>query len=154
MSTLGTTFYINKKAFHPELVGPNTPYQTKIDWLEEHATRVGLRVNAGYYCFDCKQTLCSDGPTAIHAGRAAWFDHCPKCKVEAPPDVDFAAGPIHQAKSFFWYITLQELKKLVGKSKKSLILDSDGRDYNLDDFTSALKKIQFQFNSENELIAG
>lgn len=147
-----TSFYISTSSFHPELVGPDTPYPSKIEWLEDTATKVGLQVNAGLYCYDCNQTLCSDGPTAIHSGRPSWFDHCPGCGTEAPKHPEIAEETIRQAKSFFWQIALSELKDLVGKSK---IEDSDGREYTLKELlTHVSKRCQFEFNTDGELIAG
>ncbi len=40
---------------------------------------IGKRSAAGYYCWDCRQTLCMDGEANVNSCRSRWYDRCPKC---------------------------------------------------------------------------
>jgi len=150
-----TSYYIIKPGFKSSDVGPGSPYIAKVDWLEDHAQRIGLRTDAGYYCFECNQTLCSDGPSQIHTGRASWFDHCPKCEAAVPANLATSAGPVLIAKSFTWELPKTELKELLKGTKKKVIEGSDGREYTRAEFLEFIEeKCRFQFDDEGELIAG
>ena len=43
---------------------------------------VGKMSAAGYYCFDCKISLCKGGWEEVHSSESEWFDKCPKCGKE------------------------------------------------------------------------
>lgn len=53
-----------------------TNYYQILDGKKYH---IGKMSAAGYYCFDCKITLCKDGPYKVHKDESKWFDRCPKC---------------------------------------------------------------------------
>jgi hypothetical protein len=45
---------------------------------------IGKRSAAGFYCFDCRVTLCSQGESAIH-DNGHFHDACPKCGTKPRP---------------------------------------------------------------------
>lgn len=40
---------------------------------------IGKRSAAGYYCWDCKTTLCKNGEADVHKSESEWYDKCPIC---------------------------------------------------------------------------
>ena len=70
-----------------------------------------------------------------------------------PPNPANSAGPIRYAKSFFWDLDRDVLKKRV-TAKGTVIEDSDSRNYTLDEFLAAVEKCQFQFTHSGDLLAG
>ena len=46
---------------------------------------LGKRSAAGYYCWDCKTTLCKKGEEGVHNSESEWYDKCPICG-KAPID--------------------------------------------------------------------
>ena len=40
---------------------------------------LGKRSAAGYYCWDCKTTLCKNGEEGVHCSESEWYDKCPIC---------------------------------------------------------------------------
>lgn len=39
---------------------------------------IGKRSAAGWYCWDCKITLC-ESEEMVHTGKGKWYDACPVC---------------------------------------------------------------------------
>lgn len=52
---------------------------------------IGRRSAAGYYCWDCDDTLCVLGKEWVHR-EARWYDRCPHCGQgkQDPPTYDAA----------------------------------------------------------------
>ncbi len=40
---------------------------------------IGKRSAAGFYCWDCKVTLCAQGDSKVHYDESSWYLECPKC---------------------------------------------------------------------------
>ncbi len=84
---MGTNFYLNSKKY------------------DEYEGHIGKRSAAGWYCWDCKRTLCMEGESYVHkackqvyiypppptvcpryCGGGHWFDECPDCGVKVPTE--------------------------------------------------------------------
>lgn len=49
-------------------------------WIDVlNKTHIGKRSAAGFYCFDCKQTLCKSGKRYVNYEASQWHRCCPKC---------------------------------------------------------------------------
>ena len=59
---------------------------------------IGKRSAAGWYCYNCKITLCVQGQSGIHFD-SIWYDRCPKCNAE--PDLKSKTG-VRSTCSFTW----------------------------------------------------
>lgn len=85
---MGTNFYwLVEHQESKDIVLPTgkTVYRSSgIDHMDPNY-HLGKRSGAGFYCWDCRITLCKEGPEGIHKGsikddpRLRWFDACPKC---------------------------------------------------------------------------
>ena len=40
---------------------------------------IGKRSAAGFYCWDCRKTLCKDGDKGVHQHASGWHETCPVC---------------------------------------------------------------------------
>lgn len=75
---MGTNFFLDNFIYDFEdgLYVPDD--QTGRDHMDP-AGHLGKRSAAGYYCWDCGQTLCQGGDKKVHHGKSSWWDSCPKC---------------------------------------------------------------------------
>ena len=46
---------------------------------DEVAFHLGKRSAAGWYCLDCRVTLCMGGNDKVHDGPTLWYPTCPQC---------------------------------------------------------------------------
>ena len=52
--------------------------QPSID-RDDPQIHIGKRSAAGFYCWDCNETLCAGGKSQIHQSTHGFYDACPKC---------------------------------------------------------------------------
>ena len=71
---MGTNFYTNPPGDFGDIL---------TEKLDKHSPKyhIGKRSAAGWYCWDCGITLCKEGNTKVHAGKADWHHFCPICGV-------------------------------------------------------------------------
>lgn len=50
----------------------------------ENDNHIGKCSAAGWYCYDCNQTLCKAGEKGVHESQSDWDDKCPECDL--PPN--------------------------------------------------------------------
>lgn len=79
---MGTNFFLDKFVYDFEDGRYMQDDQQKRDHMDP-AHHLGKRSAAGYYCWDCGQTLCLGGPERVH-GNDGWLDSCPKCGKYPP----------------------------------------------------------------------
>ena len=48
-------------------------------YLVRNHEHIGKRSAAGFFCFDCKKSLCKMGEFAVHHDTSAWWNECPEC---------------------------------------------------------------------------
>lgn len=122
---------------------------------------IGKRSAAGYYCWDCEQTLCIEGEQAIHSGNQTWYVKCPKCGEEIMEE-DFnesAAGRelgfnksepkrktgVRTCSSFTWALPPHKLERVRGKGKQPRIVDEYAKGYSWDEFQSVLQECPIRY---------
>lgn len=125
---------------------------------------IGKRSAAGYYCWDCKQTLCKGGESRIHSGTSKWHETCPQCKSSRIEETweDSAVGKElgfneaqSQAKtgvrtccSFVWAMPQEEMLKnckgLLTFFRKPII-DEYEQCYTLQEFQQILEECPVQY---------
>lgn len=67
---------------------------TNFYWLGEgdrYSGHIGKRSAAGWYCYDCRVSLCRGGESMVHSGLYDMFDRCPKCGKSVQPRAYHAA---------------------------------------------------------------
>ena len=111
---------------------------------------IGKRSAAGWYCWNCRTTLCMEGIHAVHMAETEqkWHSACPKCGAEVPnlnfPGTQPEKGPIRPCYSFSWAISPDNIK---GHILSDFVTDEyKHRIYPLDKFLEEINKscpIQF-----------
>ena len=98
---------------------------------------IGKESASGYYCLDCKLTLCIQGEAGIHYSASKWHESCPKCGKK--PDetfIDDKEKPVRtgvvRITSFRWALNKKELEK------KKKIKNEYGLVMNLQEFKEML----------------
>lgn len=103
----------------------------------ETGQKIGVKRNAGLYCYDCSISMCQD-ITKLHTAEAEWYDRCPKCggrftKTKDEPLSDEILGKSKKIKkkrgintccSFEWYIDEGQLDDL--SLRKKTIVSTPG----------------------------
>lgn len=115
---------------------------------------IGKRSAAGFYCWDCRVTLCKDGESGVHTGRSEWHEVCPKCgKPPQKESLDISSAGrelgfnksapqkksgVASCSSFTYARTLGRIKKIV---------DEYGREYTRQEFEKMLEECPIMFSS-------
>jgi len=55
-------------------------------YLIDSEKHIGKRSAAGWYCWDCGQTLCVQGENGIHESKSNWDDECFSCGKTIPEE--------------------------------------------------------------------
>lgn len=56
-------------------------------YFAKDGKHIGKRSAAGWYCWDCRVTLCMGGNRGVHMGRDdQWYNACPSCKKPIPKE--------------------------------------------------------------------
>jgi len=140
---MGTNFYFSHYGYDED---------------EERGQHIGKRSAAGYYCWDCKTTLCEDGILGVHHGKN-FFDKCPLCgkvkkeeslsKSSAGRELGFnktaprAKTGVRSCSSFTWAINPAELDNF--PKRKKLIQNEYGDRFTLAEFLQILQECPIQF---------
>jgi hypothetical protein len=115
---------------------------------------IGKRSAAGYYCWDCRTTLCCGGEQFVHYG-SKWFDKCPICNRPKDKE-DWASGSVGRelgfnkkefsaktgvksCSSFNWAIDPDKINKL------RFVKDEYGRRYTLKEFRKILEECPIRY---------
>jgi len=118
---------------------------------------IGKRSAAGWYCWDCGETLCSKGTSHVHHGRDEdWLDRCPRCRQRPEPESisEGAAGRelgfnkdnsqrktgVKSCCSFSWAITLKQL----WENRRKQIYDEYGAKFSFAEFMGVLEECPIQ----------
>jgi len=112
---------------------------------------IGKRSAAGYYCWDCKVTLCKGGKDRVHYDDD-WYDKCPICGKE-PKDEGWnsSAGRelgfnktkpktktgVASCSSFTWARELGKIRK---------IQDEYGKHFTREEFQEMLLECPIQYH--------
>jgi hypothetical protein len=120
-------------------------------------THIGKRSAAGYYCYDCKQTLCKGGEDLVHNGVVGWYEKCPKCNQPIKTETLKTSTTgrelglnkhsykekkgVHTCSSFTWAISKFRFSKLL------FIKDEYGRLFTRKEFLNILKECPIQYNN-------
>lgn len=109
---------------------------------------IGKRSGAGYYCWDCRRTLCKDGESAIHQIHQAfgrWYNKCPECgariKKTVPEDEkgNKRTG-VSGCCSFNWAQDPKQVKKICRKNLNVLVVANECNEkYTGKEFLALLK---------------
>jgi hypothetical protein len=140
---MGTNFYF---ADHPAE-----------DWHMDAEFHIGKRSAAGFYCWDCGETLCKGGVKFVHSGVIGWHDNCPKCgntreqetldNSSAGRELGFNTGKpkkkkgVRSCSSFTWVV---HRKQVEDSWKRRGIVDEYGKKYTIKEFRSVLEECPIQ----------
>lgn len=122
-----------------------------------NGTHIGKRSAAGYFCFDCKITLCKEGNEGVHHDKSEWHDSCPKCgkKPEEEKGWSNSAGlelgfnknaseiktGVKSCSSFTWAIQEGDL------AKKRKVINEYGDVYSLKEFMRMVKSYPIHYKN-------
>lgn len=131
---------------------------------------IGKRSAAGFYCWDCRVTLCKDGPARVHNDKCPhhdpfcgcrWHDACPKCGKKPVREGlgDGAAGRelgfnksapakktgVASCSSFTWCMDPETFLK-----KRVTVWNEYGDNFSRDEFLAILEECPIQFKSIGE----
>lgn len=116
---------------------------------------IGKRSAAGWYCWDCKMTLCKGGESLVHF-ESGWYDKCPVCgkEVIVEPICDGEIGRelgfnkselkakkgVKSCCSFSWAITMEDFCKAIGQREDDdkIIVNEYGDKFTISEFSSML----------------
>ncbi len=131
--------------------------------LHENGPHIGKRSPAGWYCWDCKISLCKQGEEAVHFCESKWNDNCPKCGLPRPEiaslttgavareigldDSDYAVKTgVNDCSSFRWNIDPdgEEWLKVIEKGGKPIV-DEYGRLFSVEEFLEMLTECPIQY---------
>jgi hypothetical protein len=126
------------------------------NFYDAKGQHIGKRSAAGWYCWDCKQTLCKAGVAGIHT-KSDWHDACPSCgrKPKAEGLHEGAVGRelgfnktqpsaktgVKSCSSFGWAIDPDKFKK----SKRRVIIDEYGQRLSREEFDAVLTECPVQY---------
>lgn len=93
---------------------------------------IGKRSGAGFYCWDCDETLHMHGIAGVHTGKSAWFDACPSCgkRKDAPEPARVNERPptgVAKCCSFTWAASPRRVRRLcAAHPDRLLVVDESG----------------------------
>jgi hypothetical protein len=130
---VGTNFYWRERLGEDDL------------GLDDPRVHIGKRSGAGYYCWDCDESLHELGIEGIHTGIDRWLDACPRCgkrKTEGPEPVrDLARLPVGVAKccSFTWSASPRRVRAVcAAQLDTKIVVDENGLDFTGREFLEML----------------
>jgi hypothetical protein len=116
---------------------------------------IGKRSAAGYYCWECKITLCKDGEKRIHRSDSRWYKACPKCHKKpitetitqgaVGRELGFNKTPfaprtgVTTCSSFSWAMEKTNIAKV------RFVLDEYGKRFTLKEFDAILSECPVQY---------
>lgn len=118
---------------------------------------IGKRSAAGYYCWNCRTTLCKGGESRIHYDGHNWFEVCPFCGAKKKEEsleessvgreLGFNKNPtekrgVRSVSSFSWAMKKETLtNKLKGKTRLFKVIEDEyGRKFTLKQFMRVLEE--------------
>lgn len=151
---MGTNFFVRDK---------KRVTQRLLRKLYEEGPHIGKRSAAGWYCWDCKLTLCKNGNEGVHFGASKWLDNCPKCKQPRPEIASLLTGAVSrelgfdksdfsfkngvaECSSFRWNLDPngEEWFKVLEKGGKPIV-DEYGTLYSTEEFLEMLTECPIQY---------
>ena len=146
---MGTNFYLNTDESRPSLEN-YTGMSTLQEW------HIGKRSAAGWYCWDCRRTLCRGGEQSVHQGKSAWHEACPVCGGQPRKEglADGAAGRelgfnkkspgaktgVASCSSFTWAMKPEEVLMRLNHDPEQAVLDEYGRVFSREEFLQVLEE--------------
>ncbi len=122
---------------------------------DDNSQHIGKRSATGFYCWDCKETLCKNGIEGIHLNKSKWYKRCPKCGQNKTKEnlqnnsVGRELGfnknnpkkktGVKSCSSFTWTIDPSDFA-LKAKSKEIVAIDEYGKEYTKEEFSEMLKE--------------
>lgn len=140
---MGTSFYWIVNAERRTPAGRELPDCFDSDHPAYH---IGKRCGAGFYCFDCDETLCSGGLAAVHTG-AAFLERCPVCgnEPEANRPVTLERG-VGRACSFMWAQNPKRVRRVCRNLlDEEVVVDENGERYTGSRFLVLLDRCPIEF---------
>jgi len=117
---------------------------------------IGKRSAAGFYCWDCRATLCKEGEAGIHNGISEWRSKCILCGTPVPDEslsegaagkeLGFNKDPLKRKGvasicSFTWAVEPESIKRL------KFVEDEYGKVITFQEFLEILKDCPVQFKN-------
>jgi len=149
MNKMGTNFYwlTRPKSLKIKKIATGEIIYPCININEpEYGLHLGKRSAAGYYCWDCKLTLCAGGEINVHKSLENWYTECPKCgkskdkikgfKNTASVEFGFCKPNdlkrigVHTCCSFTWAENPDEIKNFCKKNlDKNIVVNEYGEEF-------------------------
>jgi len=95
---------------------------------------IGKRSAAGWYCWNCRVTLCKGGDKDIHMTDPSkdWYESCPKCGALIHRGSMFSAtNPVRPCSSFTWAISPDNVRSYL---LSEIVRDEYNRAFTLNEF--------------------